>query len=60
MVRGRVVALNGKPVSEAGYAEERARRLMEREFNLSYMDALPAHNEIAAGRWLDRRRTSCR
>jgi len=26
---------------------------MEREFNLSYMDALPAHNEIAAGRWLD-------
>src|SRR5207247_7346596 len=29
MVRGRVVALNGKPVSEADYAEERARRLIE-------------------------------
>src|SRR5205085_2269709 len=53
MVRGRVVEVNGKPVTEATYADERARRLMEREFNLSYMDALPAHNAIAAGRWLD-------
>jgi len=53
MVRGRVVALNGKPVSEADYAEERARRLIEREFNLSYMDSLPGHNQIVAGRWLD-------
>jgi putative ABC transport system permease protein len=53
MVRGRVVALNGRPVSEAGYSDERARRLMEREFNLSYMDELPAHNAIAEGRWLD-------
>jgi len=53
MVRGRVVALNGKPVSEADYTEERARRLIEREFNLSYMDSLPGHNQIVAGRWLD-------
>ena len=53
MVRGRLVAVNGKPVSEADYAEERARRLVEREFNLSYMDTLPAHNALAAGRWLD-------
>src|SRR6266850_2112964 len=37
MVRGRVVALNGEPVSEADYTDERARRLIEREFNLSYM-----------------------
>ena len=53
MVRGRVVAVDGKPTSEAEFADERARRLMEREFNLSYMDTLPAHNAIAAGRWLD-------
>jgi len=51
MVRGRLVAVNGKPVSEADYAEERAKRLVEREFNLSYADALPGHNQIAAGRW---------
>ncbi|HEY5898564.1 MAG TPA: FtsX-like permease family protein [Burkholderiales bacterium] len=51
MVRGRVVQVNGQPVSEADYSEERARRLIEREFNLSYLDELPAHNAIAAGRW---------
>jgi putative ABC transport system permease protein len=56
MVRGRVVALNGKPVGEADYTEERARRLIEREFNLSYMDSLPGHNQIVAGRWLDPKR----
>ena len=51
MVRGRVVAVNGRPVSEADYEEERAKRLVEREFNLSYMTELPSHNEVAAGRW---------
>ncbi len=51
MVRGRLVAVNGKAVSEADYAEERAKRLVEREFNLSYSDELPGHNQIAAGRW---------
>lgn len=51
MVRGRLVALNGAPVSEADYTEERAKRLVEREFNLSYMETLPSHNAISAGRW---------
>jgi putative ABC transport system permease protein len=51
MVRGRVVAVNARPVNEADYSEERARRLVEREFNLSYMDAPPAHNALVAGRW---------
>ena len=36
MVRGRLVAVNNAPVSEADYTEERAKRLVEREFNLSY------------------------
>jgi putative ABC transport system permease protein len=40
-------------VSEAQYDDERAKRLVEREFNLSYMTELPSHNAIAAGRWLD-------
>ena len=53
MVRGRLVAVNGTPASEADYDDERARRLVEREFNLSYVDELPSHNAIAAGRWLD-------
>jgi putative ABC transport system permease protein len=51
MIRGRLVAVNGAPVSEADYAEERAKRLVEREFNLSYMEKLPGHNSITAGRW---------
>jgi putative ABC transport system permease protein len=53
MVRGRLTAVNGKPVSEADFHEERAKRLVEREFNLSYLTELPSHNRISAGRWLD-------
>lgn len=51
MVRGRLTAVNGREVRERDYAEERARRLVEREFNLSYMAALPAHNTVTSGRW---------
>jgi putative ABC transport system permease protein len=43
--------VNDRPVSEADYTEERAKRLVEREFNLSYMSELPGHNQIVAGRW---------
>ena len=53
MVRGRLVAVNGKPVNEADYDEERAKRLVEREFNLSYMTELPGHNQLTAGRWFE-------
>ncbi|MEK7878151.1 MAG: FtsX-like permease family protein, partial [Pseudomonadota bacterium] len=49
MVRGRYVALNGAPV-EAQRFDAREQRLIEREFNLSYMDAMPGHNRIVAGR----------
>jgi putative ABC transport system permease protein len=51
MVRGRLTAINGSAVSEADFADERAKRLVEREFNLSYMDAPPGHNLVTAGRW---------
>ncbi|HUQ73295.1 MAG TPA: FtsX-like permease family protein [Burkholderiales bacterium] len=51
MVRGRVVSVNARAVNEADYSEERARRLVEREFNLSFAQALPAHNALAGGRW---------
>lgn len=51
MVRGRLTAINGKPVKEADYTEERARRLVEREFNLSFAERPPTHNTIVAGEW---------
>ena len=51
MVRGRLTAMNGRKVSEADFGDERARRLVEREFNLSFTDRPPEHNTISAGRW---------
>lgn len=51
MVRGRLVAVNGQEVKPSDYAGERARRLVDREFNLSYTAQLPAHNPLLAGRW---------
>lgn len=51
MVRGRLLAINGRAVSAADYAEERTRRLVEREFNLSWAAELQADNQIIAGRW---------
>ncbi|MBI2962027.1 MAG: ABC transporter permease, partial [Betaproteobacteria bacterium] len=52
MVRGRYVAKNEAPVGADDF-DERARRLVEREFNLSYLEKLPAHNVVAAGRWFN-------
>jgi putative ABC transport system permease protein len=51
MIRGRLVAINGKPVKAEQFETERAQRLAEREFNLSHGDVLPAHNEVVGGRW---------
>ncbi|MCC6532542.1 MAG: FtsX-like permease family protein [Burkholderiales bacterium] len=51
MVRARLVAINGNAVDANRYAEDRARRLVEREFNLSWTNDLPAHNRISAGAW---------
>ena len=55
MVRGRLVEINGKPVSSRDYVEERARRLVDREFNLSWTQTMQPGNAIVAGRWFDRR-----
>ncbi|TSA48956.1 MAG: FtsX-like permease family protein, partial [Nitrosomonadales bacterium] len=51
MIRGRLVAINGQPLDPSRYADERARRLVEREFNLSWARELQADNRIVAGRW---------
>lgn len=51
MVRGRLVAINGMPLDTARYQDDRARRLAEREFNLSWARAMQADNRIAGGRW---------
>ena len=51
MIRGRLVAVNGHEVKPEDYPDERARRLVDREFNLSHDAQLPAHNQVSAGRW---------
>ncbi|MEP7296169.1 MAG: FtsX-like permease family protein [Burkholderiales bacterium] len=51
MIRGRLVAINGKPIKLDDYADERAKRLLDREFNLSHNAQLPEHNKLSVGRW---------
>ena len=52
MIRGRLVEHNGKPVTGEAYAAEgdRARRLAEREFNLSSAESVGDDNKIVAGK----------
>ncbi|MBV8247832.1 MAG: ABC transporter permease [Comamonas sp.] len=51
MIRGRLIAVNGREVSPEDYAEDRAKRLVDREFNLSTTETMPEHNQVVAGRW---------
>ncbi len=53
MVRGRLVEINGKPVDLSQFDSDRARRLFDREFNLSYLSTIQPHNRTVTGRWLD-------
>ena len=52
MVRGRLIQVNGVDISPASYTDENAKRLVDREFNLSYTDQLPAGNRILSGEWI--------
>jgi putative ABC transport system permease protein len=51
MIRGRLVQVNGAPLDPATLDDQRARRLAEREFNLSWTAELPKANRLVAGRW---------
>ncbi|AKJ28040.1 ABC transporter permease [Caldimonas brevitalea] len=52
MIRGRLVAINGRDISAGDFQEDRAKRLVDREFNLSHAAEMPPHNELAGGRWV--------
>ncbi|MGP1716714.1 MAG: ABC transporter permease [Methylophilus sp.] len=51
MVRARLEAVNGKPINTDDYKDDRAKRLAEREFNLSWAAQMQADNELVAGQW---------
>ncbi|MDY0748489.1 FtsX-like permease family protein [Paucibacter sp. R3-3] len=52
MIRGRLVAINGAEVKPSQY-EDRARQLIDREFNLSHSRTMPEHNLLAGGKWTE-------
>jgi putative ABC transport system permease protein len=51
MVRGRLIEINGRAVSSRDYVDEQARRLIDREFNLSWAGRMQPDNVIVSGRW---------
>ena len=53
MIRGRLVAINGRAVTPEQFTNDRAQRLVDREFNLSHSAPAPRHNTVVAGRWTE-------
>ncbi|MDE2428175.1 MAG: FtsX-like permease family protein [Burkholderiales bacterium] len=51
MIRGRLIQVNDQPVLASTYTEDQAKRMVEREFNLSTMKDIPPSNTISAGQW---------
>jgi putative ABC transport system permease protein len=51
MIRGRLIQINDQPITGETFVEDRAKRLVNREFNLSTMLSFPPQNKITAGRW---------
>jgi len=51
MVRGRLTLINAHPVSAQDYPDERTKRLVEREFNLSWAEQARSDYKLTAGHW---------
>jgi putative ABC transport system permease protein len=51
MIRGRLIEKNGQPINAEMFTEERAKRLVSREFNLSSAAVMQTDNKLLEGRW---------
>ncbi|MDO8651878.1 MAG: FtsX-like permease family protein [Undibacterium sp.] len=51
MIRGRLIQVNDIVLQADTFVDDRAKRLVDREFNLSTMKDLPTLNKITAGHW---------
>ncbi len=51
MVRGRLISKNGQVITSTQWTDDKARRLAEREFNLSWIDKMQSDNKLLSGRW---------
>lgn len=58
MIRGRLISVNGQQITSDTYTDEQARRMVDREFNLSTMTDPPVSNKIIAGNWFDDSKTT--
>jgi putative ABC transport system permease protein len=53
MIRGRLISINGKAATPDSFTDERTKRLVDREFNLSHAAKQPVHNQVVAGKWTE-------
>ena len=51
MVRGRLVSINDRAIVPLELKDDRARRSLEREFNLSWAQEFRSDNKIVSGEW---------
>ena len=51
MIRARLVQINGKKIVPEDFKTERGKRLVKREFNLSWSENVQAGNSVVSGRW---------
>ncbi|MCU7918271.1 MAG: FtsX-like permease family protein [Candidatus Thiodiazotropha sp. (ex Epidulcina cf. delphinae)] len=51
MIRGRLISIDDRRISENDYRSPRAQRLATRDFNLSLATEIQSDNKILAGRW---------
>jgi putative ABC transport system permease protein len=49
MVRGRLLSINDRSLARGDFTDDRANRLAEREFNLSWMARIRPDNKVVAG-----------
>jgi putative ABC transport system permease protein len=55
MVRGRLISKNGKALNSSQWTDDRAKRLAEREFNLSWAAQMQSDNKLVSGHWWTQR-----
>ena len=51
MIRGRLTAIDGRPVEKTRFADHRGEEFANREQNLTWSATLGADNRVVAGRW---------
>jgi putative ABC transport system permease protein len=51
LVRARITDINGVPLAQLEFPDDRGRRLVDREGNLSWADELQEDNALVAGDW---------